>query len=371
MQICFGGVATTLIKNSNIFGKFNKEFLVLEIDERSIQKVHEQLPAKNLCITNISTDQVQRNGDPDFIYRKINSIINNEMTVFLNNEEPRSKGLEQNAGRAIYYSVGNNAHTSTKVENFFNTTMPCPKCAAKIRFWNYNLSNMGKFKCTECDFKSQESPDVVIKDIDFDNNIITCDGIQYNVQYTLPYYIYNYALDIAVCKKLGIDELELKKAIESFVNPLHRREEIHYNGKEIKYFRMKQENPETLQNALDTIRLDKTVKAIFIGLFVIKDFPPAYTNTFYFFDCDLNEIVQSEVEKYVIFSKTVSYDTANRLVYAGVDKHKLVIMDVDDISKVMEQIKNIETNNIYIITGMKPYKEIKKYFQTTVAVSEE
>ena len=30
-----GGVATTLIKNSTLFGAFNKEYLVLEIDERS------------------------------------------------------------------------------------------------------------------------------------------------------------------------------------------------------------------------------------------------------------------------------------------------------------------------------------------------
>ena len=31
------GVATTLIKNSSLFGKFNKEFLILEIDERSLR----------------------------------------------------------------------------------------------------------------------------------------------------------------------------------------------------------------------------------------------------------------------------------------------------------------------------------------------
>ena len=359
-----GGVATTLIKNSNIFGRFNKEFLILEIDERSIQKVYEQLPAKNLCITNISTDQVQRNGDPDFIYRKISSIVNNNMTLFLNNEEPRSKGLEGKAGKVVYFSVADNAWTSIKVEDFFNTTLPCPLCCAKIKYLSYNLSNMGKFRCTECDFKSEASPNVVIKNIDFDNNTITCDGIKYTVKYSLPYYIYNYAMCIAVCKELGIDSTELREAIASFENPLHRREEIEYNGKTIKYFRMKQENPETLQNALDTIKMDKNAKAIFIGLFVIKDFPPAYTNTFYFFDCDVNEIVQGDVEKYVVFSKTVAYDTANRLIYAGADKSKLVIMDTDDVSKVMEQIDAIETDNIYILTGMKPYKKIKEYFKS-------
>ena len=64
------GVATTLIKNSNLLGKFNKEYLVLEIDERSLLAIRKVLPAGHMGITNLQKDQVQRNGDPDFIYRK-------------------------------------------------------------------------------------------------------------------------------------------------------------------------------------------------------------------------------------------------------------------------------------------------------------
>ena len=59
------GIATLLIKNSTLTGKFNKEFMVLEIDERSMPEIHKYLPANNLCITNLLKDQVQRNGDPD------------------------------------------------------------------------------------------------------------------------------------------------------------------------------------------------------------------------------------------------------------------------------------------------------------------
>ena len=52
-----------------------------------------------------------------------------------------------------------------------------------------------------------------------------------------------------------------------------------------------------------------------MGLYEIKDFPPAYTNTFYFFDCDFKKCVSDLVEEYVCFSKTVAYDTAN-IVFA-------------------------------------------------------
>ena len=62
------------------------------------------------------------------------------------------------------------------------------------------------------------------------------------------------------------------------------------------------------------------------------------------------------------FSKSVAYDTANRMIYAGVDKSKIKIIDSDDIEEIMKELDYINTDNIYLITGMKPYKQIKKYF---------
>ena len=99
------GVATTLIKNSSMFGKFKKEFLVLEIDERSLRHIYKVLPAINLCISNLQKDQAQRNGDPDFIYKMFSSTLNTDMTLFVNNEEPRSRALEDFAGKVVYYSL--------------------------------------------------------------------------------------------------------------------------------------------------------------------------------------------------------------------------------------------------------------------------
>ena len=355
------GVATTLIKNSSLSGKFNKEYLILEIDERSIEKIYEQLPAKHLCITNLLKDQAQRNGDPNYIFEKIKNVINKDMTVYLNNEEPRSKVLGELAGKALYYSVDRNEKTFSR-NNFFTVTLPCPKCDSRIRYNYYNLESIGNFKCTSCNYKSEEEPYIKIKNINFSQKTFEVDDEKFKVLYNLPFYIYNYAICLCVCKNLNIDLDKVKQSFENFTNPFERREVIHYNGKEIKYLRMKQENPETLQNALNTIEQDITKKAILIGLFEIKDFKPAYTNTFYFFDCNFEEVAKSNVEKYICFSKTVSYDTANRLLYSGVNRNQIEIIDSDDVEDILPKIDLIETNNIYIITGMKPYKKIKNFF---------
>ena len=356
-----GGIATVLIKNSSFNGTFKGDFLVLEVDERSFLDVYKSLPAKNLIITNLQKDQVQRNGDPDFIYRKFQKILNKSMTVYLNNEEPRSKALEDFAGQVIYYGVEKNENSFNK-DDFYDVTMPCPKCNHKIKYDYFNLENIGRFKCSHCEYSSNEKPDYTVTKIDLVNKIIMCNEELYPIRYCTPFYIYDYAATIAVCKNSGLKYGEISYGLETFINPGERREIIKYKNKEIHYLRMKQENPETLQSALDTVAADQKEKAIFIGLFEVKDFLPYYSNTFYFFDCNFRKIAKTAVEKYIIFSKTVCYDTANRLVYDGVDKSKMEVYDYEeDVGEILKKIDNIKTNNIYILTGMKPYNKIKSF----------
>lgn len=357
------GVATTLIKNSNMFGKFNKEFLVLEIDERSLRNIIKVLPTKNLCISNLQKDQVQRNGDPDFIYQMFKNAMNKDITLFVNNEEPRSRSLEDYVGKTVYFSLNKNSKTFVK-EDFYDVTLACPKCNHKIKYNYYNVENIGNFECTSCNYKSEKNPDVFIDEVNYEESTFKCANNEYKVNYINPFYLYNYALVIALCKKYNIQYEDIQKGFETFVNPADRREEYKYKNKTIKYFRIKQENPETFQNALDTVARDKSKKAVWMGLYEIKDFPPAYTNTFYFFDCDFKGVVNSNVEEYVCFSKSVAYDTANRMMYAGAEKEKVKVYDVeDDFETIFEDLDKVESEVVYIITGMKPYYKIKKFFE--------
>ena len=364
-----GGVATTLIKNSTLTGRFKKEFLVLEIDERSLPAIHKLLPAHNLCITNLQKDQVQRNGDPDFIYSKFENVINKNMTLFVNNEEPRSRALEDKAGQVVYFSVEKNKKSFEK-NDFYDVTMPCPKCNHKIQYNYFNLESIGNFQCTHCNYKSQDNPQVLIKNVEFERKTFECEGEKYNITYNTPFYIYNYAVAIAVAKKFDLTQTQIQQAFETFINPGERREILKYKNKNIYYLRMKQENPETLQSALDTIAADESEKAIFAGFYEVKDFLPYYSNTFYFFDCNFRDIAKTPVEKYIVFSKTVCYDVANRMIYDGANKDKIEIIDAeDDIDAILKKMDEIKTDNIYILTGMKPYKKIKKFIEREALIN--
>jgi len=356
------GVATALIKDSSLTGKLDSDFFIFETDERFFPIIYKYLPAKNICITNLQKDQVQRNGEPDFIYQKIKSVINKDMTLYLNNEEPRVKSLQSLAGKVVYYGIERNSKSFEK-NDFYDVSLPCPICNDKINFDYYNVDNVGHFSCCSCSLKSEENINHSARDIDFEKGTFVCDGYTYEVNNKEPFFIYNYALCIAICKSFGITEEEIQKAFKNFKNISGRLETLYYKSKVIKYIRIKQENPETLQSALDYISSDSGKKIFVLGLEELKDFDPFYTNTFYAFDCNLNRLIESDVERYICFSEAVAYDSANRLIYAGIDKDKISILPTDSDDAIMKELDKYDCDNVYLITWLKKYYELDKYIK--------
>lgn len=100
------GVAVTLLHNAGLNGRLKADLLLLETDERFLPIIHAQLPAHHLCITNVQKDQVQRNGEPDIIWRKLASVIDSQTTVYVNNDEPNARSLGQLAGRCVGFWRG-------------------------------------------------------------------------------------------------------------------------------------------------------------------------------------------------------------------------------------------------------------------------
>ncbi len=121
---------------------------------------------------------------------------------------------------------------------------------------------------------------------------------------------------------LGLSIESIASAFSTFINIGGRIETLRYGEKDIKYIRIKQENPETLQSALDSVAADKTEKVFVLGLYEIVDFVPHYTNTFYAYDCDISKLIESNVKKYICFSEYVCYDAALRFLHEGVEPEK-------------------------------------------------
>lgn len=356
------GVCTALIKGSDLFGRVKADYYIFETDERYIGKIRQQLPAANIVVTNLQKDQVQRNGDPDFIYRKIRDVVKNgDANLFLNNNDPRSSGLKQFGKKVVTYGADRNSMSFTKDPAKY-ATMPCPVCHHSIEVDYYNTDGLGKFHCTNCDHKSADTADYETQDVDFENRSYTIHGVKYPMPYDLPHMVFNYSCVTAVCKEIaGITEEQTAEALKSFKNINGRNETLHYKGKSITYMRFKQENPETLQTVFNLIAADPTPKALFFGLYPVEDITPFYTNTFYLWDCDASKALAANVEKYYCYSNVVCYDTANWLMLQGVDRDKIVINEISEIPQILEAMESVETDNIYMLTILGDFEKMQKY----------
>lgn len=356
------GIATILAKESTMTGKLKADYFVFETDERYLPLIYDQLPAENMLITNLQKDQVQRNGDPDFIYRKLTSFMNPKMHLYLNNEEPRTKSFERFTDHVTYFGVEKHPEAFEKDETY--PTCACPKCYHKIDFDYYTIDSVGPFTCTNCGYSSEAAPHYAVKDVDFENKTFTVEGETFKMPYDLPFMLYNYSGALALCERFaGVSVKDAVPAFKSFKNIGGRFEVLRYKDKTIKYMRIKQENPDTLQSALNIMASDQEEKMVCFGFYAVSDFIPFYTNTFYSFDCDFKPLAESNVEKYFCFSQNVCYDTANRLIYEGVEPSKIAIKETDDIKTIFEEIEKADTTNIYLITWLETFNKMKKYIE--------
>lgn len=174
------------------------------------------------------------------------------VTLYLNNDEPRVKSFESLGNPVVYYGVDRMPCAYEK-HGPLDVTQPCPKCHQKIQFDYYNLSNLGRFHCTACDHASLEKPDFLVEKADLANGRAEFDGSPFPLPYRAPFMVYNYAAAIAVARTLGLAKEAILAAYDSFVNIEGRIDQAALGEKTIHYMRTKQENPDTLQSALDAI----------------------------------------------------------------------------------------------------------------------
>lgn len=358
-----GGVIVSLLKNCDLSGRLQADVILMETDERFLPIIHKQLPARNLCVTNIQKDQVQRNGEPEIIRRKILSVINDDMTVYVNGDEPNALSLGTKAGRCVTYGVNKNASSFDKQKDFFSVTAPCPICHEAVRYNYYNIDNIGSFSCPTCGFGTADN-NYQAEDIDFEGKRFKCGGKSYDFKYSTPYFLYCYIAALTVASEFGVSDEDISSAFADFALQGGRMETIKVGTKEIKYLRMKQENPETVQSALNVIADDTTEKIFLLGLDELVDFDPHYTNTFYTFDCDFRRLIASNIKRCICFSGTVAYDAGLRMLYDGFERDKLTVLPTNDDKTIIDELEKYDCDNVYLITWLHKYEALAEYVKS-------
>ena len=353
------GVATAMAKDCTLGGRLRSDAVVMETDERYLTFIRKQLPAKYICLTNVQKDQAQRNGEPSFIMDKLAQVLDSSVTLFVNQNEPNALSLGELAGRMVTYGVVENSLSYDKEDDFFAVGMPCPKCHNPIRFSKYNIENIGPFRCSSCGF-GEGKADFTAEDIDFEGRHFRVGDTTYAFNFNTPYFLYCYVSAIAIALELGLGTEAIQGAMERFVNIRGRLVTRDVDGKTLKYIKMKQENSETLQSALNLTAEDPKPKNFMIGYDEYLDFYPPFCPNFYLFDCDLRGLLKSGVSKWVCMSTAMGRAAAVRFLYDGFDEEKLTVLKDSYEDTAVDMIHQLDTDNVYLIEEIPYFKKKRK-----------
>ena len=98
------GITTALIKESTLSGKARKKLAVLEIDERSANRIYPYLTPTYLVCTNLFRDSAKRNAHPEFISQVLNTYIPAQTKMILNGDDLISGRLAPDNER-VYFGI--------------------------------------------------------------------------------------------------------------------------------------------------------------------------------------------------------------------------------------------------------------------------
>lgn len=347
------GVTTACLKNCNLLGKIKKDVLILEVDERYVKEIYQDILPDYLIVTNITKDQPPRQYHVDIILKEIEQNIPSETKIIVTMDEPYLRNFALDLpNEMVYYSIDKNKY-SYKEQLFENLNIYyCPKCGAKLKYDYYNFETLGKYKCPNCDFK-WEQPDIIGTNLNLEKGTIKVFNKEVSIGGDMLIHAYNTLSCLTFLKELNLEE---EKIISSINKHNHNKNlEFVKDDKLYKALNCKAENATTYNACVYKTYLDKDLKDVVIGWMEIS-------RRYNHFDVSWLYDVEFELLNNKSLNKiyAVGIDKENikkRLLLAGIPESKIITADnMEEIKESIEQSKSKKIYGILNFDYMEPFK---------------
>jgi lipid II isoglutaminyl synthase (glutamine-hydrolysing) len=333
------GIASSLISNSNLAGKINKDFAVFEIDENTLPLILQQINNPSfIMVLNLFRDQLDRYGEVNIIagkWREAFAKLNNKTTLILNADDPQVSSLGLNLKANVNYFGINSKNKTEKIQHASDSTH-CPNCGEKLSYNSTYFSHLGDWHCKKCNYKHPEKTFT-----------------------TSPYYpllgIYNeYNTNAAVLltNKLELEKEKTLSALKNFEPAFGRQEILNIDGKKVQIFLSK--NPTGLNESLKTIA-SLNAKNLLI---ILNDRIPDGRDVSWIWDVDFDEV--KDLNRLISVAGDRAYDMALRLKYENIPiEDKQIYTDLEDaIFSSLQKTPKSET--LYILPTYSAMLEVRK-----------
>ncbi len=354
-----GGIATTLIQGSNIFGKAKKDLAVLEIDERSANKIYPYITPTYLVCTNLFRDSLMRNAHTEFISDILNKYIPKD-TIMIENADDLICSHIAEENKKIYFSIDKLPTDLEQSENITRDIRVCPKCNEKIEYDYVRYHHIGKAHCVNCNFKTPKA-DYTLTKLDLENKKMTVKSKNTEEQYDLIsdniINIYNMLAVTIVLKQLGLKHEQINSSFKNLKIVETRYSKEEYKNYEIVTQLAKGMNPIACSLAFDYTRKQLGNKAVIVILDDLHEEAKGSEDTAWQYDTDY-EFLNDESIKQVIIAGPRYMDSYIRCLMANIKPE--IIVYKRDLIEATSELKLEGIDKIFILHDLYSIEETRQ-----------
>lgn len=338
--------------------KSQEKFAVLEIDEASLSKVTAYIKPELFLFTNIFRDQMDRYGEIYTTYQLIVDGAAKSPTapIICNGDSPIFNSKDTVNPRKYY---GFNHQSDHEQMAHYNTDgVLCPKCQSILHYKMITYANLGKYYCPNCDFERPELDYQLTNLVELTSTSSTfeIDGQEYSIEVGGLYNVYNALAATAVAEYYGVDPQKIRTGLGFDEKVFGRQEVITIDDKKCTLVLVK--NPVGLNQVIDVIGLEKQPTSL---VCLLNDNYADGIDVSWIWDGNYEALAEMPIKK-VIAGGERHVDMALRLKVAGIPETDLT--EEKDLSAVIEDIKTLPTERVYILATYTAVLQLRKELTT-------
>ena len=317
------GVASTIIKNSNIFSKLKYDFAIFESDELNLPLLLKKISPDKILILNLFRDQLDRYGEVNTIAMKwLESLktLAGKTEIFINGDAPQLFYIGTKLTQKVrYFGVETKLMKLKDIPHDVDSIY-CPVCLSMLKYNRLSYAHLGDFYCSNCHFKRSKG----VNDFSRVKIAYPMEGL---------YNVYNTNAILLLIKSLiDIKITDINDWLKEFVPAFGRQEEIIYKNRKI--FILLSKNPAGFNQSIQTVcGMVKSKETNF--LIVLNNQIPDGLDVSWIWDVDFKPILETANNVYVSGDRV--YDMNLRLIY---EDYRRKVLTFENLSDAIESIVN-------------------------------
>ncbi|MDD2504994.1 MAG: MurT ligase domain-containing protein [Bacilli bacterium] len=337
------GAATLIMNNSSIIThKVKADVLLLELDESFIKETFKKSTLTHLVLTNITRDQPARNASAEIVLEKIINSIDENTHLILNADDAIvNKCTLKHKGKITTYGIDKTKYSLDKPISYCLDGAYCPKCNNKLIYDYYHYGHLGKYKCSNCDYKRKV--DYLGSKIDLEKQTMLIEKNKVHLYKDVFFIAYSTLAAYALSKELGLKDSDILKNLNINIFETERMKKLKLDNREINMLESKNENNLSYIQSLNYINQYPKNKTIILGFDNVSR-RYKYNDISWLYDIDFSILDTKNIDRIFCIGR-FRFDVAARLINSGIDPDELIL--VDDISNIITLLSENSSGKIF------------------------